>query len=49
MWMTPFALAIREAGFGDPKPKSGSNFESWSNLQYHTVDLALLVSFTFTR
>ena len=44
IWMTPFALALREAGFENPKPKSGSNYESWSNLQYHTVDLKLLVS-----
>lgn len=47
MWMTPFALAIRDEGFEQLKiHKSPAEDESDSqstNIQTHTVDLKLLV------
>lgn len=39
--MTPFALAVRDAGFEEPRAKE-NNY--WCNKQYHTADLVLLVS-----
>lgn len=43
--MTPFALAIREDGFENPKLfKSNDEVATLHNLQSHTADLSLLVS-----
>lgn len=43
LWMTPFALAIRDQGFEDPKLfKSSDLSESMHAIQQHTADLALL-------
>ncbi|XP_015790454.1 G1/S-specific cyclin-E1 [Tetranychus urticae] len=40
IWMTPFALAVRETGFTEPKVQVEHPF--WSNMKYHTADLTLL-------
>jgi len=43
VWMTPFALAIRDEGFENPKLfKSADVLESMHNIQSRTADLALL-------
>lgn len=43
VWMTPFALAIRDEGFENPKLfKSSDDRESFINIQSHTADLDLL-------
>jgi cyclin E len=43
VWMTPFALAIRDEGFENPKLfKSSDDRESFINIQCHTADLELL-------
>ncbi|XP_053202332.1 G1/S-specific cyclin-E-like [Panonychus citri] len=42
IWMTPFALAVRETGMIEPKVPANVTNGSWSNMQYHTVDLTLL-------
>lgn len=45
LWMTPFALAIREDGFENPKLfKSNDEVATLHNIQSHTADLSLLVS-----
>lgn len=45
IWMTPFALAIRDEGFENPKIlKVGDSAEAIHDIQCHTADLSLLVS-----
>lgn len=44
IWMTPFALAIRDEGFDNPKLQKAADFTvSLSTIQAHTADLSLLV------
>lgn len=45
IWMIPFALAIKDEGFDNPKLQhnSNENTEPFHNIQSHTVDLQLLV------
>lgn len=46
--MTPFALAIREDGFENPKLfKSNDEVTPLHNIQTHTADLSLLVSIIY--
>lgn len=43
-WMSPFAMALREAGAVELKFFSGVSSENTHNIQTHSVDLPLLVS-----
>lgn len=44
LWMTPFALAIRDEGFDLLRLQKHELIEKMPNIQAHTVDLKLLVS-----
>jgi hypothetical protein len=48
VWMIPFALAIKDEGFDNPKlqQKFDKDSQSLLNIQCHTVDLQLLVRLT---
>ncbi len=48
VWMIPFALAIKDEGFDNPKlqQKFDNDSQSLLNIQCHTVDLQLLVRLT---
>ena len=43
--MTPFALAIRDEGFDMLRLQKNELIQKTPNIQLHTVDLKLLVSF----
>jgi hypothetical protein len=47
-WMIPFALAIKDEGFDNPKlqQKFDKDSQSLLSIQCHTVDLQLLVRLT---
>lgn len=44
LWMTPFALAIRDEGFDLLRLHKHEQIEKMPNIQVHSVDLKLLVS-----
>lgn len=47
LWMTPFALAIRDEGFDLLRLQKHEFIEKMPNIQVHTVDLKLLVSLSY--
>lgn len=44
LWMTPFALAIRDEGFDLLRLRKNELIQKTPHMQLHTVDLKLLVS-----
>lgn len=48
IWMIPFALAIKDEGFDNPRfQMKADESPPYNTLQQHTVDLQLLVSTHF--